>query len=211
MGRAFVRTRITLSAGSRVANGARPRSLPRPAAAASVLLSWYRLTRMEVRDAVESDAEALAGIAEAPTDVMRNVIHDRTVRVASDGEATDRDESVAGRGDGESGTGDRDDASDGDDVAGFVSFDAREDSVHITQFGGTSEVYGLLLAEPARFAEKEGMSVEMLVDAGDDSRRSALEAAGFTYEGPGPTFEGRETVRYRQTPQQGTGTSEQSI
>ncbi|WP_216824867.1 hypothetical protein [Salinigranum rubrum] len=37
---------------------------------------------MEVRDAVEADAEALAAIVDAPADVMRNVVHDRTVRVA---------------------------------------------------------------------------------------------------------------------------------
>jgi hypothetical protein len=173
---------------------------------------------MEVRDAIESDAEALAGIAEAPTDVMRNVIHDRTVRVASDGgggatDTADADGSTAG-GEGEDEDENEDEAESGaddaGDVAGFVSFDAREDAVHITQFGGTSEAYDLLLAEPARFAEKEGMSVEMLVDAGDDSRRSALEAAGFAYEGPGPTFEGRETVRYRQAPRGRESSSEPS-
>ncbi|MFC4359810.1 hypothetical protein ACFO0N_17840 [Halobium salinum] len=171
---------------------------------------------MDVRDAVEADADALAAIAGTPTDVMRNVIHDRTVRVAAaaetvpdDGSAsTEGGEPRAVEGD-ESASAEIDDgtvqsdpsAGDGADaVAGFVSFDARDDVVHITQFGGETAAYDALLGEPARFARKEGMRVEVLVDAGDDDRRSALESAGFEYDGSGPTFEGQETVRYGMAP-----------
>ncbi|MFC6727015.1 hypothetical protein ACFQE1_22065, partial [Halobium palmae] len=91
-------------------------------------------------------------------------------------------------------------AEDVERVVGFVSFDAQGDVVHVTQFGGESGTYDRLLTEPTRFAEKERMTVEVLVDADDDTRRSAVEGAGFDYEGPGPTFEGRETVRYRLPP-----------
>ena len=37
---------------------------------------------MRVRDAVEEDGEVLGELADAPAEVMRNVVHDRTVRVA---------------------------------------------------------------------------------------------------------------------------------
>lgn len=216
-----VATRITLYACSRVAGpdcpdadtlGGREDGTD----AASVLLPWDSPPRMDVRDAVESDAEALADIADAPTDVMRNVIHDRTVRVAAaagsgvDGESGSEGDD-AGDGVDADGGADANGGADADDsagtgavepgnVTGFVSFDARDDAVHITQFGGDSGSYGPLLAEPARFARKEGMRVEVIVDAGDETRRSALESAGFEYDGTGPTFEGQETVRYGLAP-----------
>ena len=142
---------------------------------------------MEVRDAVEADAESLAGIADAPVDVMRNLVHDRTVRVA------ERDPASAGP------NADAGDAPD-DAVAGFVSFDAKDGTVHVTQFGGTQEACERLLAEPVRFAAREGMAVELLVTEGDDSRREAAERAGFDYAGRGPRFSGTPTVRYRLDP-----------
>ena len=39
---------------------------------------------MEIRDAVEADAGRLADLADSPPDVMRNLVHDRTVRVATE-------------------------------------------------------------------------------------------------------------------------------
>ena len=144
---------------------------------------------MEVRDAVEADAESLAGIADAPVDVMRNLVHDRTVRVA------ERDPASAGP---NADAGDsRDDA---DAVAGFVSFDAKESTVHVTQFGGTPEACERLLAEPVRFAASEGMAVELLVAEDDDPRHEAAERAGFDRAGRGPRFGGTSTVRYRLDP-----------
>jgi hypothetical protein len=127
---------------------------------------------MEVRDAVEADAEPLAALADAPAETMRNLVHDRTVRVADDG----------GR------------------AVGFVSFDARRDAVHVTQFEGSREVAERLLREPSRFAEGEGMPVELLVEAGREDLRAAALDAGFEERGSGPRFDGAETVAFRRDP-----------
>ena len=126
---------------------------------------------MDIRDAVEADAERLAELTESPQDVMRNLVHDRTVRVA-EGEA----------------------------IEGFVSYDAREETVHITQLEGTDEVRDRLLGEPIRFADSEGMAVELLVPEDESETRDAAEDAGFERTGSGPTFEGQPTVRYRLDP-----------
>ena len=151
---------------------------------------------MHVRDAVETDAEALADIADAPVDVMRNLVHDRTVRVAED-------ETDGGRETGEGGEADTADERETDaageeaPVCGFVSFDARDRTVHVTQIGGTADACDRLLEEPIRFASSEDMAVEMLVEQGDEKIRSAVERAGFTERGSGPAFEGAATTRYR--------------
>ncbi|WP_435065256.1 hypothetical protein [Halobaculum sp. EA56] len=138
---------------------------------------------MHVRDAVEADAEALAAIADAPSDAMRGLVHDRTVRVAVEAEAaTDPNEDV-----------DADPA----DLLGFVSFDVRGDTVHVTQFGGTRGAAERLLEEPLRFAAGEGMGVELLVVEDETELREAAESAGFVESGPGPRFEGKATTRYR--------------
>jgi hypothetical protein len=141
---------------------------------------------MDVRDAVEADADHLAAIGDAPTDVMRELVHDRTVRVA----VRERD------------PGPNDDTADGDDeeVVGFVSYDARERTVHVTQLAGTTEACQRLLAAPTRFAASEGMAVEFLAEGDDDTARDAASAVGFREVGPGPTFAGRTTVRYRYEP-----------
>ncbi|MFC7018397.1 MULTISPECIES: hypothetical protein [Haloarcula] len=130
---------------------------------------------MEIRDAVESDAGRLAELADSPPDVMRNLIHDRTVRVAT----------VVGE--------------DGDDpeVRGFISFDAGRGTVHVTQLAGPADVCERLLDEPIAFAGREGMAVELLVPDGSDDVESAVEAVGFDDTGSGPQFDGRPTVRYR--------------
>ena len=127
---------------------------------------------MEVRDAVEADADPLAGLSGAPRDVLRNVIHDRTVRVAEvDGE-----------------------------LQGFVSFDARPGTVYVTQLSGSAGVLEGLLGEPVRFATNESMSVELLVAADDEPVRGAADAVGFEEAGPGPRFDDVQTVRYRFEP-----------
>ncbi|MFB6101167.1 MAG: hypothetical protein ABEJ73_01210 [Haloplanus sp.] len=142
---------------------------------------------MEVRDAVEADADALSAIADVPADVIRNLIHDRTVRVAQR-EATE--------------PGPNADTSEGEsrDVVGFVSFDVRDRTVHVTQLAGTTAACERLLAEPVRFATSEGMTVELLAIADDDAIQEAAKAAGFAREGSGPAFDGKETVRYRLDP-----------
>ncbi|WP_313693099.1 hypothetical protein [Halorarum halobium] len=136
---------------------------------------------MEIRDGVEADAAALAAIADAPTEAMRGVIHDRTVRVAVD-------ESTPEPGEEET---------DPDDVLGFLSYDARDDTVHVTQFGGSKAVCARLLEEPLRFAASEGMAVELLVLDGEDEMREAAVEADFEEVGPGPRFDGERTTRYR--------------
>ncbi|MFB6129729.1 MAG: hypothetical protein ABEJ28_02795 [Salinigranum sp.] len=131
---------------------------------------------MEVRDAVEDDAESLAELADAPTDVMRNLVHDRTVRVAEDPDPN---------GDAET------------NLGGFVSFDAREGTVYVTQLAGTTAACDRLLDEPIRFADAENMAVELLVEEDRTEVRTAVEREDFEDCGPGPTFDGRPTVRYR--------------
>ncbi|WP_459193320.1 hypothetical protein [Halosimplex sp. J119] len=133
---------------------------------------------MDIRDAVEADAERLAELTASPQDVMRNLVHDRTVRVATADAETEGDEAIEG----------------------FVSYDAREDTVHITQLEGTDGVRGRLLEEPIRFAKSEGMSVELLVPEAESETRESAEDAGFEHAGSGPAFEGEPTVRYRLDP-----------
>lgn len=151
---------------------------------------------MNVRDAVEADTTALATLADVPPVVIRNVIHDRTVRVAerTPDERTEEDDDAAKA---ES----TDVAEEGPtDPLGFVSFDARDGVVHVTQFGGPRDVCERLLSEPIRFAEIEEMQVEVLVIVDDDEMRTAVETVGFEEEGGGPMFEGEQTVRYRLKP-----------
>ncbi|MFB6165216.1 MAG: hypothetical protein ABEJ31_08670 [Haloarculaceae archaeon] len=124
---------------------------------------------MEVRDAVEADAERLAELTGAPTDVMRNLVHDRTVRVAAED----------------------------DEIAGFVSFDARRRTVHVTQLEGPAAVCDRLLTEPVRFARGEDMAVELLVPEPNGDVRDAVDDAGFDRVGSGPRFDGTPTVKYR--------------
>jgi hypothetical protein len=147
---------------------------------------------MHVRDAVEADAGALATLGGSPTDVMRNLVHDRTVRVATD---PDR-ESPADAGSDEA----TDGTVSGDDdqeLLGFVSFDVRDRTVHVTQIGGSRAACERLLEEPVRFATREGLAAELLVPTDDTDTRQAAEAVGFQRRGAGPTFEGSQTVRYR--------------
>ena len=124
---------------------------------------------MELRDALEADAERLAELTDTPRDVMRNLVHDRTVRVA------ERD----------------------DEIVGFVSFDAREGTVHVTQLEGETDVYDALLNEPVRFARREGMSVELLAPDDELDTQDAADDVGFEHAGSGPYFDGQSTTRYR--------------
>jgi hypothetical protein len=142
---------------------------------------------MDVRDAVERDAAAMAALTDAPEPVLRNVIHERSVRVATEDSAGDGDGSPA------SGAGEDDDP----ELLGFVSYDAREDAVFVTQFGGDREACERLLAEPIRFARAEGLPVEVTLRDGDDEMRAAAEAVGFERAGAGPRFRGEPTRRYR--------------
>ena len=124
---------------------------------------------MELRDAVEADAERLADLTDSPRDVMRNLVHDRTVRVAEQGE----------------------------EIVGFVSYDARTRTVHVTQIEGEPDAFPTLLEEPLGFARAEGMAVEMLVPDGEPEVEDAAIAAGFEETGSGPRFEGQPTTKLR--------------
>ena len=148
---------------------------------------------MRIRDALESDAEALASVTGRPREVARNMIHDRSVRVAVEG----GDQSGDGDGD-ESGDGDGDESGDGDgeSVLGFVAFDVRGDTVHVTDFDGNGSTVERLFEEPRRFARREEMGVEVVVP-NDEATSDVIEASGFAAAGRGPRFEGRRTTRYR--------------
>ncbi|NHN46184.1 hypothetical protein G9464_01040 [Halostella sp. JP-L12] len=141
---------------------------------------------MRVRDAVEADADDMAAIADSPSDVMRNLVHDRTVRVA-ESEERETDPNA-----------DADDEDPG--LLGFVSFDAREDCVHVTQVDGTEEACEQLLAEPVRFAQQEGMSVELIAPESVPHVATAARSVGFDERGPGPQFDGTPTKKYRLEP-----------
>ena len=134
---------------------------------------------MRVRDAVESDGGRLADLAGVPSEVMANVVHDRSVRVAE----TD------------------------DDIVGFVGFDARRDAVHVTHLYGSRAACERLLDEPIRFAASEAMTVELLVPEDEDDTMSAARANDFERAGAGPRFEGQETVRFRLDDPESNGTA----
>lgn len=149
---------------------------------------------MEIREAVESDADALAELADSPVDVMRNLVHDRTVRVAVE---SDTAEGEPASGSDRAGDG----QDDGAPIVGFVSFDARDETVHVTQLAGSESACARLLEEPVRFARSEAMAVELLVPDDERAVREAAEAADFARAGSGPRFSGRPTTRYRLEPE----------
>jgi hypothetical protein len=160
---------------------------------------------MEVRDAVEADADALSDLADAPADVMRGVVHDRTVRVVEDaGDTSEVDDSTSDQPQAEAGSAtDREDVEESaeESVSGFVSFDARSETVYVTQLAGeTSEVCSRLLEEPRRFADCEEMAVEFVIEETNEAAREAARAEGFEAVGPGPRFEGEKTTRFRLEP-----------
>lgn len=148
---------------------------------------------MHVRDAVEADADALATLVEVPVEVMENVVHDRTVRVAeADGSGDDADSGGSGDADGD---GDRD--TDTAEIRGFVGFDADRETVSITHLRGPPSVQERLLDAPVEFARTVSMPVEMLVPEGNHDTQDVLEAADFEPIGLGPQFEGQQTLVFR--------------
>ncbi|WP_128905017.1 hypothetical protein [Halorubrum amylolyticum] len=153
---------------------------------------------MRIRDALESDAESLATATDRPRGVVKDMIHDRSVRVAvagSGGKSGGGDERTSGDGGAGGADSSADSNGDGSSVTGFVAFDARGETVHVTDFDGDDEAIRRLFEEPRRFARREGMGVEVVVP--DDERTGAiLENSGFESAGPGPRFEGRRTTRY---------------
>jgi hypothetical protein len=145
---------------------------------------------VEVRDAIEDDADTLGAIVDLPEDVLRNVIHDRTVRLAVDRPGEPGPNADAGPEAGDN----------AESVLGFVAFDVRDSTVHVTQLAGSADVAERLLAEPVRFAVSEAFDVAFVVPESDADAAAAAEAAGFDPVGSGPTFDGETTRRYRFEP-----------
>lgn len=146
---------------------------------------------MRVRDAVEDDGEALGRLAVAPAEVMRNVVHDRTVRVAEQNASDGSDD----------GNGENDDESDENgEIAGFVGFDAMPGTIRVTYLRGSKAARERLLEEPVRFARKEGMAVEVVVPETETATTEVVESAGFERAGRGPRFDDGQTLRYRLDP-----------
>jgi|APHM01.1.fsa_nt_gi hypothetical protein len=175
---------------------------------------------MRIRDALESDAERLAELVGRPPDILVNMVHDRSVRVAvrdptepgeneSDEETSDPDDGqrtsdASGSRDasgGRDGVDDRDGVDGPGDtdgsIVGFVAFDARGDTVHVTHFAAPGSAAGRLFEEPKRFARREAMDVEVVVADEERDRIAAVEDAGFVAVGSGPRFENRKTTRFR--------------
>lgn len=154
---------------------------------------------MEIRDAVEADVPALAALADVPPTALRNLVHERSVRIlVRDDSESPASQTQSGDDEGEW-AGDETLGGDAtaEGVDGFLSFDVRDGAVHVTQFGGDQAAGERLLAEPLRFARSEGLPVEALVSEADDTLRAALEAVGFERAGDGPRFDGGPTDRYR--------------
>ncbi|WP_049969121.1 hypothetical protein [Haladaptatus cibarius] len=124
---------------------------------------------MRVRDAVEADGGRLAALADVPTEVMADVVHDRTVSVAESDEK----------------------------IEGFVGFEADEETVHVTHLFGAKTACERLIDEPIRFAERESMPVEILLPEPEEDTAEVAENAGFEESESGPWFDGQRTRRFR--------------
>ncbi len=124
---------------------------------------------MTIRDATETDADAIAELIDTSIGAAARMIQERTVRIALDGDA----------------------------VLGVVSFTVSEDAVQVTRLSGDPDRLEALLAEPLRYAAREGLAAEMLLPREERSTRVLLEANGFVDVAPGPAFQNGETIRYR--------------
>ena len=160
---------------------------------------------MRIRDALESDAERLAGLVGRPPDVLVNMVHDRSVRVAVRKPSETAENESGGQTDGlddgqQTGDGQKNVGSPGDtddSIVGFVAFDARGDTVHVTDFAAPGSAVSRLFEEPKRFARRESMDVEVVVADEERDRIASVEDAGFVAVGSGPRFENRKTTRFR--------------
>ena len=166
---------------------------------------------MRVRDAVEADAAALASMTDRPRGVVRSMIHDRSVRIAVTDDADAADDATPADDADADDNASADNASaagadpDGDTpvdaVGGFVAFDVRDGTVHVTNFEGTADAVERLFEEPVGFATREGMPVEAIVPTDGDGP-DAVEAVGFEAIGSGPRIDGAATTRYRFDPEE---------
>lgn len=125
---------------------------------------------MEIREATPGDAAAIESLVPGDIDADR-LVRDRRVIVAADGE----------------------------EIEGFLSYDTWNGTVHVSTMMGDRSIVDALLAEPRRFAEREGFPMEIIVPQAEEELRAAVEAAGFEDHGEGPIFEGEPSRRYRYT------------
>ena len=167
---------------------------------------------MRIRDALESDAEALAMLSGKPEGVVVNMIHDRSVRVAvpESEHRSEKTESDQRRHENESNqakdakTGSNTEHPSGagnpSPLQGFIGYDVRSGSVHVTDFGGSESTVRRLFEEPRRFAVREGMSLEVVVSDDATDEIETIESLGFEPIGEGPQFDGGSTTRFRLEP-----------
>ena len=137
---------------------------------------------MTIREATDSDAEALESLVDGDFDAKR-LVRERTVLVAE-----------ADRQNGKNGN----DGDDGDgSIVGFLSYDIWSGTVHVSTMVGEPAVVDDLLEEPRNFAESEDVPVEIVVPDHDEELQSIVTAAGFDRVGKGPLFDGKPSHRYR--------------
>ncbi|MFW5918717.1 MAG: hypothetical protein ACOCSF_00795 [Halanaeroarchaeum sp.] len=123
---------------------------------------------MTIREATDSDAEAMESLVDGDLDAAR-LVRERTVLVADEQ----------------------------DGVVGFLSYDTWSGTVHVSTMVGEPAVVDDLLEEPRQFAEREAIPVEIVVPDHDDELRSVVTDAGFERVGKGPLFDGKPSHRYR--------------
>lgn len=123
---------------------------------------------MNVREASEDDAAAIGELVDADIDVDR-LLRERMVVLA---EADD-------------------------DIVGVLSYEVWADTVHVSTMVGEPSVVEELLRPARRFADSEGMPIEIVVPDHDDSLQTVVAESGFDVVGRGPEFDGTPTHRYR--------------
>ncbi|MFB6253595.1 MAG: hypothetical protein ABEI06_03185 [Halobacteriaceae archaeon] len=122
-----------------------------------------------VRDAVASDCEEIATIADASENTISRMIHEREVRVYEcDGS-----------------------------IQGFLAFDTWQETVQITRFVAEPENLRRLLEDPIQFGKSEQYPIEIIVPQSNTEIRSTLTEVGFAKIDTGPRFSGESTDRYR--------------
>lgn len=123
---------------------------------------------MEVREGVPDDADAIESRSTTDLDASRLLVDRRVIVAENEGK-----------------------------VVGFCAYEAWDGTVHVSAINGEPSVVERLLEEPRRFAEREGLPIEIVVPESDEEVSEAVDEAGFDPVGPGPRFAGEPTRRYR--------------
>lgn len=140
---------------------------------------------LKFRDAEEDDAEELAGIANEfvlrdsiSIESMRDLIHDRRIIVAEEGESSE--------------------------IVGYVNYEVHGSDVivhHIAVVPARRrEGIGTDLIEyPIKFADSEGLRTRVMVENEDATTRSFLDNLGFEH-GDARVFDGRRMTVFERDP-----------